>query len=84
MVSKKQKPEAWQQEGDIFEKADDIRWNTGYTERVFSEELWPVRNSGTLLRDWEEAIFWLYLEYEWDSITEKLSREIILQQKKVR
>jgi hypothetical protein len=76
MVSNKIKPYGWQQEGDIYIKAEDIRWNTGYTDRTFKEELKPVRNSGTLLRDWEEAISWIYLEYEWENIVKLLSQEI--------
>ncbi|MDR1869041.1 MAG: hypothetical protein LBQ82_03545 [Treponema sp.] len=79
MVLKKKRPAGWLQEGDVFIRSEDIRWNTGYTERVFSEELRPVRNSGTLLRDWEEALSWIYLEYEWESIKERLSRLNILQ-----
>lgn len=81
LVQEKKRPEGWRQEGDEFARADDIRWNTSYTERVFSQELWPVRNSGTLLRDWEEALSWIYMEYEWASVKETLSREIILQKK---
>jgi len=79
MVSKKKRPSDWKQEGDVFKRAEDIRWNTDYSERVFSEELVPVRNSGTLLRDWEEALPWIYMEYEWENIKERLSRENTLQ-----
>jgi hypothetical protein len=82
LVSKKKKPEGWLQEGDTFVKAEDINWNTGYTDRVFSEELRPVRNTGTLLRDWEEALSWIYLNYEWENIKETLSRGTILQSAK--
>ena len=78
-VSGKKRPEGWLREGDIFKKAEDIKWNTGYTQRVFPEVLWPVRDSATLLRDWEEALSWIYLEYEWENIAGLLSREIILQ-----
>jgi len=78
-VSKRKRPEGWLLEEDVFKRAEDIRWNTGYTQRVFPEELWPVRDSATLLRDWEEALSWIYLEYEWENITELFSREIILQ-----
>jgi hypothetical protein len=81
LVSKKKRSGGWTLEGDVFKKADDIDWNTGYTERVFSEELVPVRNSGTLLRDWEEALPWLYMEYNWDRITGFLSREIVIEPK---
>jgi len=82
MVSKKKQPSLWLREGDVFVRADDIRWNNGYTERVFPEELRPVRDSGTLLRDWEEALSWIYFEYEWERIKERLSRETIITLKK--
>ena len=82
MVSNNKRPPNWRQEGDLWVKAEDIRWNTTYTERVFPEELWQVRNTGTLLRDWEEALSWIYLEYEWENIIGLLSTEIILQRKK--
>jgi hypothetical protein len=78
LVSKKKRPAGWRQEDDNWARAEDIRWNTGYTERVFSEELWNIRNSGTMLRDWEEAFEWIYVEYSWNHITELLSRETIL------
>ena len=71
-------PEGWERENDQWVKAEDIRWNTGYTERVFPEHLREIRNSGTLLRDWEEAVEWLYVEYEWDRLTEMLSGETVL------
>jgi hypothetical protein len=76
-VSKKERPDGWIQDGDNFKTADSIKWNTSYTERKFPEELWPIRNSGTLLRDWEEALYWIYLEYEWENIVELLCRENI-------
>jgi hypothetical protein len=78
MVRKKNKPADWIQEDDVFIKAEDIRWNKGYTERVFPEILRNARNSGTLFRDWEEALYWIYLKYEWDDIIKLLSRQIIL------
>jgi len=77
-VSGNRRPEGWLYEGDIFKRAEDIRWNTGYTQRVFPEELWPVRDSATLFRDWEEALSWIYLEYEWKNIAGLFSGEIIL------
>jgi len=82
MVSKSKRPADWQREGGEWIKAEDIRWNASYTRRVFPEDLWQVRNSGTLLRDWEEALSWIYLEYEWENITGLLSTEIVLQRKK--
>jgi len=76
VVSRKNKPKDWKKAGDTFIRAEDIRWNTNYTSRVFSEDLWQVRNTGTLLRDWEESLSWLYLEYEWDNIIKLFSNEI--------
>ena len=78
LVSKSKQQAGWQQYGDQWVKTEDIRWNTSYTERIFPELLREIRNSGTMLRDWEEALNWLYIEYEWDRITERLSREIVL------
>jgi len=77
-ISKKKRPDGWIQDGDIFKNAESIRWNTGYTERKFPEELRPIRNSGTLLRDWEEALDWIYMAYEWENIVELLSKEYTL------
>ncbi|MDR3285039.1 MAG: hypothetical protein LBS97_07675 [Treponema sp.] len=36
------------------------------------EELRPLRDSGTLLIDWEEALPWIYLEYSWNDIVQSL------------
>jgi hypothetical protein len=82
MASKRKKPEGWKQENDQWIRAEDIRWNTGYTERTFPELLWSIRNSGTMLRDWEEAIEWIYIEYEWNRIRELLARETFIDKKK--
>jgi len=82
ITAKKKRPELWQQEGDRWVRAEDIRWNVGYTERVFPEVLRPIRDSGTMLRDWEEAIDWIYIEYEWPRITETLLGETVLQKQK--
>jgi hypothetical protein len=82
IVLKKNQPSDWRREDDQWVRAESINWNKGYTERLFPEELREIRNSGTMLRDWEEALDWIYIEYEWGSIQEILSRETILQKKK--
>jgi len=82
LVPKKKKPADWQQENDKWSRAESINWNISYTERLFPEELREIRNSGTMLRDWEEAIDWLYNEYEWSRIQEVLGRETVLINKK--
>jgi len=81
-VKKKKRPADWRQEDDQWARAENIRWNTSYTGRVFPEILRPVRNSGTMLRDWEEAVEWIYLEYEWSRIGELLARETLFDRKK--
>jgi hypothetical protein len=68
LVSGKKRPQGWQGENDVFIRADGIKWNRFYTERVFPEGLWEYRNSGALFRDWEEGAAWIYMEYAWDSI----------------
>jgi len=82
MVSKRKRPADWRQQNDQWAKAEDIRWNTGYTERVFPEILRNIRDSGTMLRDWEEAVEWIYIEYEWNRIRELLAHETLFDRKK--
>jgi hypothetical protein len=81
-VPKRKRPKDWQRQNDQWNRAESIRWNKSYTERQFPEELREIRNSGTMLRDWEEALDWIYNEYEWSRIREILSRETVLQKKK--
>jgi len=82
MAAKKKRPAGWEQAGDKWVRAEDIRWNTSYSERIFPEALRPIRDSGTLLRDWEEAVDWIFIECEWPRITETLLGETVLQKKK--
>ena len=79
---KRKRPAEWQLEGDEYIRAEEIKWNTSYTERLFPDELRPIRNSGTLLRDWEEAPEWIYLQYEWETFTAIFSHEITLKRVK--
>ena len=78
LARNRDRPQGWLREGDTRIRAENVSWNTGYTERVFPEMLWNVRNSGTLLRDWEEALEWIHLKYEWNALVELLSRETVL------
>jgi len=78
LVSRQIRPDLWHHDGDKYERSDSINWNTSYTARTFPEELHVIRNSGTLLRDWEEALPWIYLFYEWNNIQNLFSSQIIL------
>ena len=75
LVLPKKRPHTWSKEDASFERGEDIKWNTTYTERIFPEELWKVRNTGTLLRDWEETPGWIYMEYSWDKLMENIALE---------
>jgi hypothetical protein len=80
LVSSKQRPPEWQEPLDksLWSRGEDIKWNTAYTQAVFPEDLWKLRNSGAMLRDWEEALPWLYFVYQWDSIVDTLAQDRVL------
>jgi hypothetical protein len=56
-----------------WNSAEDIRWNMTYTAAHFPAELGALRDQGAFLRDWEEALLWLYLVYEWDNIVQRIA-----------
>jgi hypothetical protein len=76
LVKARARPPEWTGKGTV--RGEGVRWNAAYTGAVFPEELRPARDSGTMLRDWEEAAGWIYLQYEWDRIMESLTYEIRL------
>ncbi|MDR3336479.1 MAG: hypothetical protein LBT16_04675, partial [Treponema sp.] len=81
MVSSRKRPPEWAaagqgSEGEVWQTGEDVRWNRNYTALAFPEELRELRNSGTMLRDWEESLSWIYYQFEWDSIIESLSYDI--------
>jgi hypothetical protein len=73
LVSAKKRPPDFVKAQAVWVWAEDIRWNTTYTESLFPEALWNFRNSGALIRDWEEAAAWIYIQYQWDYIVELIS-----------
>jgi hypothetical protein len=82
-VPRKRRPPGWPagREEARWLRAEGVRWNTAYTEALFPESLRPLRDSGALLRDWDEAFEWIYHEFFWDRIGESLG-EIILEKVK--
>jgi hypothetical protein len=62
------RPPEYNANGAEWVRVNDVRWNISYTRQLFPEELWEFRNSGALLRDWEENISWIYFEYAKDFI----------------
>ncbi|MCL1814873.1 MAG: hypothetical protein FWG27_03500 [Treponema sp.] len=75
LCSAKKRPALYQSNGAQRVHDGDVRWNTAYTALLFPEELRPLRDSGSLLRDWEEAAAWIYLSYEWNSIIKTITEE---------
>ena len=76
LVPKKKRPPEYNAKNAEWSRAGDVKWNLDYTKYLFPEELWELRNSGALLRDWEEAVSWIYIEYNWDNINGLLDRMI--------
>ena len=76
-VSRKKRPPGWRKEDARWVRAEGVRWNAAYTEVLFPESLRPLRDSGALLRDWEEAFEWIYHEFAWDRIGEGLGGIIL-------
>ena len=67
-VSKSKWPVEYTKKNAKWRRADGVKWNLTYTENIFPEGLWEYRNSGAMLRDWEEALPWIFMEYSWDFI----------------
>jgi hypothetical protein len=74
-VSAKKRSAEWKTVNAEWTRGEDIRWNKTYTAALLPPELWPIRDSGTLLRDWEEAAAWIYYQFAWDYILESLTSE---------
>lgn len=61
--------------------ADSVAWDTTYSAVHFPENLRPVRNSGTMLRDWQESQGLWTLAYHWKNFWEHVD-SVVLEQKK--
>ena len=68
LVPARKRPPEYSAHNAQWNTADSVNWNKTWTEYLFPEELQELRNSGALIRDWEEALTWIYYEYAWDSI----------------
>jgi hypothetical protein len=75
LVSAGKRPAAYSAENTQWVRGEDVRWNVNYSAAVFTESLQPLRDSGTMLRDWEEAAAWIYLVYVWDDIVQTVLTE---------
>jgi len=75
LCSAKKRPALYNEDGAQWVRSEDVRWNASYTALIFPEDLRILRDSGSLLRDWEEAASWIYLVYEWNAIIQIINRE---------
>jgi hypothetical protein len=83
LVSAELRPRAYETgEATRWVTAEQIRWNATYTERTLPEELRPLRDSGTIKRDWEESYEWIFLVYAWDDLLNTLETTGVTVQKK--
>jgi len=81
LVSAKERPQEYSSisnDGNAeWNRADGVKWNLAYTKSLFPEALWEFRNSGALLRDWEEALPWIFMEYSWDTIIGSFNNTVL-------
>jgi hypothetical protein len=81
LVSEKKQPQEYssiKNDGNAeWNKVDGIKWNLAYTKSILPEALWEFRNSGALLRDWEEALPWIFMEYSWDTIIGSFNNTVL-------
>ena len=78
LVSRKKRPQEYSGGNARWARADSVRWNLTYTEDVFPEHLWEFRNSGAMLRDWEEALPWIFMEYSWSNIVSSFNETMYM------
>ncbi len=63
-----------------FHLAENYRWNTLYSLTYLPEKLRKVRDTGTLLRDYEESPGLIYLSYLWSSLWDEVVPRLILKE----
>ena len=77
IVPRKKRPAGYRTENAEWRRVGGVRWNLTYTEYLLPEDLREYRNSGALLRDWEEALNWIYIEYSWEAIIASFNNTIM-------
>jgi hypothetical protein len=74
------RPSTYTETDAEWSRAESVKWNKTYTRSLLPEELWRVRDSGALMRDFEEAPAWLYCVYEWRRIESALKENNLVKQ----
>lgn len=75
LIQKKKRPVDYFEKNAEWTWAEEIKWNKTYSMK-FPEDIAALRNAGALLRDWEEALSWLFLSYQWDAMIQELGKEV--------
>jgi hypothetical protein len=76
ITPKRKRPANYNDEQAEWIRAEDVTWNASYSAGHFPEDIAALRNSGALLRDWEEALSWIYLSFQWDDIVNSITGEL--------
>jgi len=74
-------PPIQNEQTDRLVRGEEIQWDTLYTSEYFPEELWDVRNSGTLFRDFEEASNFIYINCIWQELWKSILVQSNIQEK---
>ena len=77
LVPGKNRPGEYSTHNAEWKREDSVSWNLTYTKNLFPEVLWEYRNSGAMLRDWEEALPWIFMEYSWNMIIDSFNSTIL-------
>ena len=77
LIPVRYRPEEYPVHNAEWKREDSVRWNLTYTKNLFPEGLWEYRNSGAMLRDWEEALPWIFMEYSWNTIIDSFNNTVL-------
>jgi len=77
LVSANERPVVWERGADTA-RGETVAWNSAYTTLMFPQNMWELRDSGALLRDWEEASAWIYFTYAKVYIIEQFSKSFMV------
>lgn len=82
LIDRKLRPSPWKEPISHNNYAEGIHWNRDYSEALLPVNLVEIRQSGTLLRDWEEALAMIYARWRWPSTIDMLTTGVTLQRVK--
>lgn len=69
---------AWTDRPSGWDFAEGVAWNRDYSKALFNPQLAAVRQGGTLLRDYEEALPLIYARWRWPQAVAELEAGVDL------